>query len=641
MRSLTARVALFVMLGTSGIFALLLTFGYFSSRRIILNDAETNARALAESVAHQMNDDLSDVADVTETFAFVLEHTRLDEAGLLLFIRKLVETHQEIFGSTVAFEPYAFDPQVKTFSPYYCKGPSGLKFEQLGKESYDYLNMGWYTEPKKRNASVWSEPYFDEGGGNVVMTTFSVPFYRLDSDVRRKKFRGVATADVSVNWLTERLSSVKILKTGFCFLLSNEGTFLAHPDTKLIMNESIFSLADKTGIPQLRELGKAMPARGSGFVDVGRSLGVRDSFLAFARLPVNGWLLCIVYPKDELFSEVTVLHRTSLLLSAAGLALLLAASLVVGRSVSRPLRTMVRASEQVAAGNLNVDLSAIKRRDEVGRLAEAFVKMASDLKEYIRNLTETTAAKQRIESELAVAARIQRSMLPSKFPGFPEHKEFEIYAVMEPAKEVGGDFYQFFLVNEHQLCFVIGDVSDKGVPAALFMAVTSSLIKAMAHQGSRPDRILTRVNAELIPGNDSCMFVTVFCGILDLRTGEVLYANAGHDAPLLATPDNAITSLDPPDGPALGIMDGIVFKMNRLQMKPGHVLFAFTDGVTESFNPGGEPFSEDRLRKQLVDIRQKTVKEIVDGVRMEMGLFAEGASQNDDITMLALKFTGS
>ena len=299
---------------------------------------------------------------------------------------------------------------------------------------------------------------------------------------------------------------------------------------------------------------------------------------------------------------------------------------------------MAAATGKVAQGDLDVDLSDIRREDEVGQLARSFTSMAQDLKKYIKDLTETTAAKQRIESELSIAADIQRSMLPSVFPAFPDRDEFDIYAVMRPAKEVGGDFYDFFFLDEDHLCVAIGDVSGKGVPAALFMTVTKYLIEATAGIDEAPDQMLSRINRHLALNNESCMFVTIFMGILNVKTGAFVYANAGHNPPLLWDQEDAPSFLKPPGGPVVGIMDDAEFAMDRLTFKPGTVLLAYTDGVTEAFSADGIAFSDERLLKVVTSVREKSVKEVTEALLADISSFCVGAPQADDITVLALGF---
>jgi len=230
-------------------------------------------------------------------------------------------------------------------------------------------------------------------------------------------------------------------------------------------------------------------------------------------------------------------------------------------------------------------------------------------------------------------------MLPRKFPPFPDRDEFDIFATMVPAKEVGGDLYDFFFIDENRLCFLIGDVSGKGVPAALFMAITKTLLRTEAKHGLSPEEVLCRVNDTLVPDNDTYMFVTIFCAVLGVRTGKVEFSSGGHNPPLIL---RAGTSeyMQVPKGFIVGVMEGIKFVKGEYTLAPGDVIFLYTDGVTEAMNPENEFFSEERLKEYLSKLTDRSVEEIVKGVKNEIKLFVRDREQSDDITMLALKFRG-
>ncbi|MFA5362646.1 MAG: SpoIIE family protein phosphatase [Candidatus Omnitrophota bacterium] len=263
------------------------------------------------------------------------------------------------------------------------------------------------------------------------------------------------------------------------------------------------------------------------------------------------------------------------------------------------------------------------------------------VKRFIENLKAETAARERIESELRIAAEIQMSMLPQKFPPFPERNEFDIFAVMDPAKEVGGDFYDFFFVDKNKLCFVIGDVSGKGVPAALFMAICKTVLKTEAMRGLSPKDIIYQVNNALCPDNQLCMFVTIFCVILDVETGEIEFTNGGHNPPLLCSGNVCYEFLDVPKGFVIGAMENVKCENRKIQLKPGDVIFMYTDGVTEAMNPRKKLFSETRLKECVTRFKDKDIKDLIHSMREEIGIFAQGEPQSDDITMMALKYKGA
>lgn len=638
-RSLAAKLTILVMVGSSLILALILTYSYFSSRGIILDEATESARNLALSTARNMQGELRAIEENTDKLATFLTYVHLDDKLLREMIRRNVEDEPEIFGSTAAFEPFGFDPKIEWYAPYYFREGKTVQYANLATDSYNYITKEWYTVPKELKRPVWSAPYFDEGGGNVIMTTYSAPFYKQPVGVKDRDVAGIVTADLSVDWLTEHLSSVKVGETGYCFLISDAGVFLAHPDKNLIMRESIFSLAERPGLARLREVGRAMLKDQSGFMDLGIGVRGRESFLGFARLPSNGWSLGVVFPKHELFADVTRLHEKTALIAVAGVALLLVMSFLVARSIAAPLKRMAQVTGRVAAGELDLEVPDTDRKDEVGSLAKAFSRMNVDLKKYIKELTETVAEKQKIESELSIAAEIQQNLLPKGFaslsrPGWPE-----MYAVMEPARHVGGDFYDFFPVGDSSIYFAIGDVCGKGIPAALLMARTKSLLESSVGDNVPPNALLERVNDILAENNDQYVFVTLFLGILDVATGRLRYGNAGHEQPLLLRGDRGVTFLQGDNGPALGLFPHEEYPVGEIVLDPGDMLFTFTDGVTEALDADGALFTKERLFRDVNSVQGCSARELVDEVFEAVRAFSDGTVQADDITMLAIKMS--
>jgi len=322
------------------------------------------------------------------------------------------------------------------------------------------------------------------------------------------------------------------------------------------------------------------------------------------------------------------------------------ASVLVNR-ISQPLNLLAEhaktlaAADFVAGVNIPPAIEALSKqsRDEIGNLAGSLIYMERTLQQYLKNLQETTAAKERIESELKIAHDIQMSMVPKIFPPFPHRREFDIYATLVPAKEVGGDFYDFFFIDADHLCFAIGDVSGKGVPASLFMAVTITLYRAISSRASSPEAILSRLNDELCRDNTSCMFVTLFTAILDIRTGRVEYSNGGHNLPYLLAPGR-IEPIDHAGGMVLGALEGVKYASDGLVLQPGDSLLLYTDGVTEAMDERENLFSERRLEEFLTSVDDASPEDLTRGLVREVGRFAAGAAPSDDITILALKYWG-
>lgn len=257
---------------------------------------------------------------------------------------------------------------------------------------------------------------------------------------------------------------------------------------------------------------------------------------------------------------------------------------------------------------------------------------------YITELVKVTAIRERFESELKVAQNIQMSMIPRNFPAFPDRPEFSIHAFMKPAQQVGGDLYDFFMLDEHHLFFTIGDVSGKGVPAALTMANFVTLIKVLAAEEHQPDNLLLRLNREFSRINDYMMFVTIFCGVLDTRTGEVEYANGGHCHPLVIGPGKKLTQLTGADGPAVGFDEESVFIRNKVTLQHGDTVIAYTDGVTEANDRDSKLFSTSRLAGDVEGKGGEGIEEITGGIYSNVQAFSEGMPQSDDITILVIRY---
>ena len=318
---------------------------------------------------------------------------------------------------------------------------------------------------------------------------------------------------------------------------------------------------------------------------------------------------------------------------------------VLVNRISKPLKQLAGHAGKLATqdfsepetGPSDIGHLPAKSHDEVGELAKSFITMEHSLRQSIRELKETTAIKERIESELKIARDIQMSMVPKLFPPFPLRPEFDLYATLVPAREVGGDFYDFFFIDDNRFCFAIGDVSGKGVPASLFMAVTTTLFRTTAARVSRPDEILFLLNRELCRGNESCMFVTVFCAILDTRTGEVEYSNGGHNLPYFVS--HAETRpLKNTGGIALGFTQDVTYRSEKIMLRAGDGLFLYTDGVTEAMDEGQNQFSELRLAEFLRQANGAAATEITRSVVDKVGRHSAGAPQSDDITVLTLKY---
>jgi serine phosphatase RsbU (regulator of sigma subunit)/anti-sigma regulatory factor (Ser/Thr protein kinase) len=366
------------------------------------------------------------------------------------------------------------------------------------------------------------------------------------------------------------------------------------------------------------------------------------------------WVVMSEIDKDEAFEVFGDVRETMIIVGSVLLALTVGLSYVLSSSLTRPLRKLEGAAASLASGNLDEPVER-STQDEIGDLAEDFDRMRISLRDSFAEIErkndeledrveERTLAlkrqKDRMEEELNIGREIQQSLLPLIFPAFPEYDEFKVWASLQPARELGGDFYDFYFLDKHRFCFCIGDVSGKGVPSALFMAVAKTFVKLTAGDEFSPARILSYVNQELSRGNTSAMFVTLFLGILDIKTGKLIYSNGGHNPPYLLRASNGPARLDERHGPAVGALPGMSYKETVMMLSPGDMLFMYTDGVTEALDREENFFTEARLADLLRAQKAVHSKDIVESVLADVDRFAQGAEQADDITVLGVEFRG-
>ena len=283
---------------------------------------------------------------------------------------------------------------------------------------------------------------------------------------------------------------------------------------------------------------------------------------------------------------------------------------------------------------------SIRSKDEIGILYQSLKQMEADINAYIRDLVNVTSEKERIGAELNIATQIQADMLPRIFPAFPERKEFDLFASMTPARDVGGDFYDFFLVDQDHLCMVIADVSGKGIPAALFMMASKIILANNAMLGKSPARILSDTNAAICSNNREEMFVTAWLGILEISTGKLTAANAGHEYPAIQRPDGSFELFRDKHGLVIGAFDGVRYKEYEMQLRPGSRLFLYTDGVTEAMDTQGNLFGTERMLDALNRQGRAHPEQILRQVKEEINSYIGGAEQFDDLTMLCLEYKG-
>ncbi|MCR5041568.1 MAG: SpoIIE family protein phosphatase, partial [Clostridia bacterium] len=520
-------------------------------------------------------------------------------------------------------------------------------------ENYVVTQRHWYlSSTSSPDEVMWKETEIDSYGRPCITASMAVK----DPD---GNIVAVVAADVNFEQMMSNVIGSGLGETGTTFILGKTRDLVAYSSfmDDVREHDGIYNaFEDHFTDPEsvLKKIDDCAYGDGEAFL---AEMDGKEIYMTAREIRSTKWLLCTAINAEEVREPIGVVTTQSDRLFAdarakmadefrsqiikAVLALLAIALLVavtvyfVSRTISKPIIKLTDTVKNTGEGDFDTK-SDIDSRDEIGDLARGFNKMQDDLKLYTENLQAVTAEKERIGAELNVATQIQADMLPRIFPPFPQKKEIDLFASMTPAKEVGGDFYDFFLLDENRLALVIADVSGKGVPAALFMVISKTLIKNRAMQGGTPAQILADVNNQLCEGNDAEMFVTSWLGIIDLSTGVITAANAGHEFPAVCGPDRKFELFKDKHGFVLAGMEGARYRDYEIQLERGGSLFVYTDGVPEATNGDSEMFGTDRMLEALNRLSDNKPELFIKEVGSAVKAFTGEAPQFDDVTMVGL-----
>ena len=606
--------------GAAFLFYSLLTTAYYKDLR------HDGIKKTVEYETQKVNTMIAEIersATFVAMYGSLLYKNQSEERGQS-FILDYMRSFPTAIGVGFWFEPYAYDAQTLRAGAYayFDKEAGELRLDDsLVMAEYDYHNFTWYRELvaalKEPGQVAWDQPYVDDNEFFSLITTAGAGLFDQDG-----KLIAVSTIDWEIQEVVEELSAIKPSPNSFVLLCA--------PEQNYIISSTYAGIAAGAPLDQIPW-------------DINADAFALDgtSYLSFSRIMDNGWQLSVLIPEKEIYYEVVKQNsRFSLLIALFSLLMLGVVYYLISKLINTPIKQLTADVSQLSLGNLDVrvDLAKLAANDELGLLAKTFNEMMTELKESIDENERERAEVARISTELNIAAAIQASMLPCvAFPPFPNRAEFDLFASMRPAKEVGGDFYDFFMVDEHNLAVIIADVSGKGVPAALFMVVTMMLFRNDAGAGKSPREVMEAVNKTLCESNEADMFVTAFMGYYNWETGRLVYVNAGHNPPLIKSGGQEYRFLQAKPGLFLAFMEDATFREEELFLGAGDVLYLYTDGVTEAMNPEYELFSDPRLLAVMNQYLDYPAEELLPALKQEIDNFVNGAEQSDDLTMLALK----
>ena len=635
--SLSARISLWTVLFAALVFnAALLVLGV-RSRRAVKEEAFKTANQVLDNTVYRVNDILESVELVADNMEWLI-YENLDKPDAMLEIsHNIVQGNSFLNGCSISFEPYFFPQKGQYFSAYSNNNGRYVYTTQEGGEDYQYFYLNWYMLPKLLQQPCWTEPYSDQEEGDEknmsleMIVSYCKPLIGNDGS-----FIGVLTLDVSLQWFSDMISDVKPYKDSYAFLIGRGGTYLVHPDEEKLFYESLFTPAlVGQAPPEQIQLGKDMLEWKKGMYRF-KLDGDKQHYVFFTPLMHTGWSIAIVCPEYAIFGGFNRLRNVMLLNILFGLLLQFFVLYKVIDKQLRPLTHLAGHAETIASGNFDVTLPPMDRTDEIGVLNRSFRYMQSSLVNYIDELTQSTAKRERIEGELRIARNIQMGMVPRVFPAFPERKDIDMYADIFPAKEVGGDLYDYFIQDE-KLYFCIGDVSGKGVPASLFMAVARNLFRVLAGQGLQPEEVARQINDTVAQNNQQMMFITLFIGLIDLRSGSFRFCNCGHNPPIVLSKDGAAPRfLDCESNVPVGVAPGFEFKGQSIGHFRDTPLLMYTDGLTEAEDADHKLLGEDRVMEALSATAYTNAASAVAMLLDAVHAHVKDAEQSDDLTLLCI-----
>lgn len=500
----------------------------------------------------------------------------------------------------------------------------------VGENYFNYFERDWYVKAKEKETVVFtniSQDYFGRG----LTLTCAAPFYKGG------RFAGVVALDILVGNLQKNLISVTAGSGSYAFAVDKKGNIIASPD--IDVNQTKFkNIYDEDSETKL--IADDILSGDSGI------LLVNKSYYVFSPITNVDWVMCVKIPRSIITNSIKRIDRNIInmmaifvIIAAIILVIVYKVSISFSNKLTEPIEKLKDDVEIISQGNFDYKAD-VSGNDEISDLAHSFNAMTSALKEYIDDITKLTAEKERTGAELNIATKIQLGMLPTEFPAFPDDKRFDIFATMNPAKEVGGDFYDFFKVDDKHIAIIVADVSGKGIPAALFMAIGKALLRDHTYIKQDLAAVFHSVNNILCGENRENLFITAFEGVIDLETGKLRYVNAGHELPFIYKKNKTWEAQNIKPGFVLGGIKGINFTVGEFDLGPGDRIFEYTDGVTEATNSNNELYGMDRLKKVLDDNKDRSVADLLPEVKKDIEIFEGSAPQFDDITMLCFEYRG-
>ncbi len=630
--SLTFKLSLIILSVVLFIFAVIVLINFKVSQDLLIKDAKKDAQNITRLTISQIQDALSTVEEPVNIFSKFIAENKMNPGQLKRVVELMVINSDKIASSFIC---YFHEPgDTNRIEHYYRDALDNFAGRQINIP--EHALSKWREKINISRKAYWTEPLLLKET-NEITSNYIVPMF--DSIDGVGQMSGLIAIEFRLKWLKEFLQENKIYDSDYIFVISMEGRPVVIQGDNFPFNKTILQVAKENNIPEMYELGQNMMAGESGSMEMRDIIDQQRAIVYYEPVPSTNWSVGVVFPKFELFQQI---YSTTIKLAVVGLAgfiLILVFTIVILRRQTRPLRQLSAAALQIGQGKFDVEMPDIYTHDEVGVLRNSLQSMQDELKSYIKNLVKTVKDKERIAGELQLAQQIQMGYLRSDFDSFAENRDFTLSALLKPAREVGGDFYDFFRISDDTICLAIGDVAGKGVPASLFMSVALTLTRSGNYSHTSLASVVGKINNELCKRNENSHFITAFFGVLDIVSGDLTFCNAGHNYPYLLK-GGELFEVHGTHGPALGVLEDVKYKTGKLKFEFGDSIVLYTDGITDAENKNETFFGKTRLEDVLTKNLLKAPADITRIIYKEIRKFTEGKPQSDDLTILALKYSG-
>jgi len=596
--------------------------------RVMFRSAEENMEYLANQNIFQIETRLKKIQAHAQDLMYLVSQNSSTSPIIETYIYKLLKANPEIDALCLAWEPAS--PNSPPLAAIYAYANDRQVLHTY--ENRDYLYKDWFCIPILNNKEYWSEPWFEDKVVKHMVSSFSIPFITTTGT------KGIIRIDLPLSYFQRMILPPRFKTEGYAFLITHHGTLVTHPADSLVMNESIFSLAQTHNDMQLRQIGKDMVNGGSGFEELKGSKFTKNKWIYYAPMISNSWSLGIVIFDRVVYQDLNTLFLINSLIAV--LAFIILAFVIYARTthINQPLKALIDSAEQIGAGNFDAEIPKPSSITEISMLEDALKSMQTSLKDYVKNLRQTTEEKNKIQTEVRFASEIQRNLIPKLDNPLNNTTELRIHGILEPAREVGGDLYDYFMIEEDRFCFVIADVLGKGIAASMSMVMVSTMIRSLSKQFNSVGKTLKELNLFLCENNLEANFVTMIMGVINLRTGELEFSNAGHVPLYIRKANRRVVKYADTHSTALGIFPNLNIISDSIQLDLGDEIILITDGITEAMSKNEAFFGYQRLENILEELTvskpEYTAKSILNGVRS----FSGKDHQSDDITILVIDF---